>query len=137
MRFYNQLSIPEFCGPLCAQYQNVFLQPLLEYIKDKSPEVRQAATYGCGVLAQVNLVRNDKENTANMLNFNFHHIFILGFIVRWRSVCRPLCSVRSSSGRNYKYAQQSRTRKHKPNRECYICNYENIEIQQYGTNKSR
>lgn len=47
------LTQTEFCGPLCAQYQHVFLQPLLEYTKDKSPEVRQAATYGCGVLAQV------------------------------------------------------------------------------------
>lgn len=53
MAKFNFISIPEFCGPLCAQYQHVFLQPLLEYIKDKSPEVRQAATYGCGVLAQV------------------------------------------------------------------------------------
>lgn len=43
----------EFCGPLCAQYQQFFLQPLLEYIRDNSPEVRQAATYGVGVLAQV------------------------------------------------------------------------------------
>lgn len=42
----------EYSGPLCAQYQHIFLQPLLEYTKDKSPEVRQAATYGCGVLAQ-------------------------------------------------------------------------------------
>lgn len=30
----------------------MFLQPLIEYTKDKSPEVRQAAIYGCGALAK-------------------------------------------------------------------------------------
>lgn len=39
---------------MCAKYQQYFLSPLFEYTKDKSSEVRQAATYGCGVLAQVN-----------------------------------------------------------------------------------
>ena len=42
----------EFCGPACAQYQSYFLQPLVQYCKDKQPEVRQAAIYGCGILAQ-------------------------------------------------------------------------------------
>lgn len=37
---------------MCAQYQQLFLQPLLEYITDKQAEVRQAAAYGCGVLGQ-------------------------------------------------------------------------------------
>lgn len=43
----------EYSGPMCAQYQAYFMQPMLEYIKDPQPEVRQAAVYGCGVLAQV------------------------------------------------------------------------------------
>lgn len=38
---------------MCAKYQHIFLQPIFEYTKDKSPEVRQAAVYGCGILAQV------------------------------------------------------------------------------------
>lgn len=38
---------------MCAKYQNIFLQPVIEYTKDTSPEVRQAAIYGCGVIAQV------------------------------------------------------------------------------------
>lgn len=42
----------EFCGPACAQYQSVFLQSMIAYCKDKQPEVRQAALYGCGILAQ-------------------------------------------------------------------------------------
>lgn len=42
----------EFTGPACAKYQGYFLNPLIVYIKDKVPEVRQAAAYGWGVLAQ-------------------------------------------------------------------------------------
>lgn len=41
----------EFTGPSCAQYQQYFLQPMITYCKDKQPEVRQAAIYGCGILA--------------------------------------------------------------------------------------
>jgi importin-5 len=41
----------EFSGPPCAQYQSYFLQPMITYCKDRQPEVRQAAMYGCGVLA--------------------------------------------------------------------------------------
>lgn len=42
----------EFTGPACVKYQGVFLQPLVVYVKDKSAEVRQAAAYGWGILAQ-------------------------------------------------------------------------------------
>lgn len=42
----------EFCGPDSAPYQQFFTPALLQYVSDKSPEVRQAAAYGCGVLAQ-------------------------------------------------------------------------------------
>ncbi|SPP83609.1 importin-5 [Drosophila guanche] len=42
----------EFCGPASAPYQQIFTPALLQYVGDKSPEVRQAAAYGCGVLAQ-------------------------------------------------------------------------------------
>ncbi|XP_060518606.1 importin-5 [Cylas formicarius] len=42
----------EFTGPLCVKYQSYFIQPLAVYIRDKSCEVRQAAAYGWGVLAQ-------------------------------------------------------------------------------------
>lgn len=47
---YFKSSI-EYSGPASAQYQQWFLQPLITYCKDKQPEVRQAAFYGCGVLA--------------------------------------------------------------------------------------
>lgn len=49
---YYFLYVKEFCGPACAQYQQFFLQSMIQYCKDKQPEVRQAAMYGCGILAQ-------------------------------------------------------------------------------------
>lgn len=45
-------DVIEFCGPASAPYQQFFTPALLQYVSDKSPEVRQAATYGCGVLGQ-------------------------------------------------------------------------------------
>lgn len=45
--------LTEYTGANSAQYQQFFLQPMLAYIKDPQPEVRQAAVYGCGVLGQV------------------------------------------------------------------------------------
>ena len=44
-------SVPEFGRTKCAEYQQFFLQPLITYVTDKTPEVRQAAVYGCGALA--------------------------------------------------------------------------------------
>nr|CAG4640621.1 EOG090X00U8 [Eulimnadia texana] len=43
-------DIIEFAGPDSVKYQELFLQPLLNALADKSPEVRQAAAYGWGVL---------------------------------------------------------------------------------------
>ncbi|XP_060845313.1 importin-5-like [Rhopalosiphum padi] len=40
----------EFCGPGCAKYQEYFLRPMIEYVKDINSDVRLAAIYGCGVL---------------------------------------------------------------------------------------
>ncbi|XP_018786475.1 PREDICTED: importin-5 isoform X1 [Bactrocera latifrons] len=45
-------DVIEFCGPACAAYQQIFTPALLQYVTDKSAEVRQAAAYGCGVLGQ-------------------------------------------------------------------------------------
>ncbi|XP_022901900.1 importin-5 [Onthophagus taurus] len=45
-------DVIEFTGPACAKYQGFFLGPLSVYVKDKVPEVRQAAAYGWGVVAQ-------------------------------------------------------------------------------------
>ncbi|KAI9554129.1 hypothetical protein GHT06_019401 [Daphnia sinensis] len=43
-------DVIEFAGADSVKYQELFLRPLLEFLKDKSPEVRQAAAYGWGAL---------------------------------------------------------------------------------------
>jgi len=43
-------DVIEFAGPDSIKYQELFLNPLLEFVKDQSPEVRQAAAYGWGAL---------------------------------------------------------------------------------------
>ncbi|OWR47024.1 importin-5 [Danaus plexippus] len=45
-------DVIEFGGPACVKYQDVFLEPMLNGLREPQPEVRQAAAYGCGVLAQ-------------------------------------------------------------------------------------
>nr|CAD2144527.1 unnamed protein product [Meloidogyne enterolobii] len=41
----------EFGGPSSLQYQHLFLQPLVNALSEKHSEVRQAAAYGCGIMA--------------------------------------------------------------------------------------
>ncbi|XP_071481332.1 importin-5-like [Diadema antillarum] len=45
-------DVIEFCGPLAFKYKDYFLGPMLQNLTDRSPEVRQAAAYGCGVLGK-------------------------------------------------------------------------------------
>ncbi|XP_023934112.1 importin-5 [Bicyclus anynana] len=45
-------DVIEFGGPACVKYQEVFLEPMLNGLREPEPEVRQASAYGCGVLAQ-------------------------------------------------------------------------------------
>jgi hypothetical protein len=42
----------EFTGPAAVKYQHLFVPNLLNYLGDSSAEVRQAAAYGCGIMAQ-------------------------------------------------------------------------------------
>jgi len=42
----------EYTGAASIKYQQYFLNPLICGIQDQNPEVRQAAAYGCGVMAQ-------------------------------------------------------------------------------------
>ncbi|XP_013418000.1 importin-5-like isoform X1 [Lingula anatina] len=45
-------DVLEHTGPHSIKYQEYFLSLMLEYINDKQGEVRQAASYGIGVMAQ-------------------------------------------------------------------------------------
>lgn len=42
----------EHCSPASFKYAEYFLRPMLQSLCDTSPEVRQAAAYGVGVMAQ-------------------------------------------------------------------------------------
>lgn len=45
-------DVVEHCSPTSFKYAEYFLQPMLQSLGDSSPEVRQAAAYGIGVMAQ-------------------------------------------------------------------------------------
>ncbi|CAB3220948.1 unnamed protein product [Arctia plantaginis] len=45
-------DVIEYGGPACIKYQDIFLEPMLAGLRSGEAEVRQAAAYGCGVLAQ-------------------------------------------------------------------------------------
>jgi len=45
-------DIIEFTGPAAAKYHQIFVPTMLEFVTDSSAEVRQAAAYGCGLMAQ-------------------------------------------------------------------------------------
>ncbi|XP_033637766.1 importin-5-like isoform X2 [Asterias rubens] len=45
-------DVIEYLGPASFKYQEYFLSPLLQFICDRSAEVRQAAAYGCGVIGK-------------------------------------------------------------------------------------
>lgn len=44
-------DVLEYCGPESIKYQEFFLKRLVESIVDETPEVRQAASYGIGLMA--------------------------------------------------------------------------------------
>uniref|UniRef100_A0A0N4ZZG2 TOG domain-containing protein n=1 Tax=Parastrongyloides trichosuri TaxID=131310 RepID=A0A0N4ZZG2_PARTI len=43
-------DVIEYGGPQSLQYREVFLNPILDYLGDEYPEIRQAAAYGCGMM---------------------------------------------------------------------------------------
>uniref|UniRef100_H2YPJ6 Importin N-terminal domain-containing protein n=1 Tax=Ciona savignyi TaxID=51511 RepID=H2YPJ6_CIOSA len=44
-------DVIEYASPQSVKYQEVFVGPMVTYLEDISPEVRQAAAYGIGVMA--------------------------------------------------------------------------------------
>ncbi|CAG0881849.1 unnamed protein product [Cyprideis torosa] len=45
-------DVIEFTGPMCIKYQELIVPALAKYVHDPEPDVRQAAAYGIGLLAQ-------------------------------------------------------------------------------------
>ncbi|XP_033100992.1 importin-5-like [Anneissia japonica] len=45
-------DVIEYCGPCSWKYQQYFLRQMIDLLQDKSPEVRQACAYGCGIMGK-------------------------------------------------------------------------------------
>lgn len=68
----------EFTGAACVKYQQMFVPTLLSFLGDSSSEVRQAASYGCGIMAQFG-----QDAFASMFwNFVKNYSLILPVCVR-------------------------------------------------------
>ncbi|XP_069614109.1 importin-5 [Ranitomeya imitator] len=97
-------DIIEHCSPTSFQYAEYFLRPLLQSICDNSPEVRQAAAYGVGVMAQfggdnyrpfcteavpllVGVIQAPDSKTKENINATENCISAVGKIMKYRPDC--------------------------------------------------
>ncbi|XP_069829044.1 importin-5 [Dendropsophus ebraccatus] len=97
-------DIIEHCSPTSFKYAEYFLRPLLQSICDSSPEVRQAAAYGVGVMAQfggdnyrpfctealpllVGVIQAPDSKTKENINATENCISAVGKIMKYRPDC--------------------------------------------------
>ncbi|XP_073520272.1 importin-5 [Phyllobates terribilis] len=97
-------DIIEHCSPTSFQYAEYFLRPLIQSICDNSPEVRQAAAYGVGVMAQfggdnyrpfcteavpllVGVIQAPDSKTKENINATENCISAVGKIMKYRPDC--------------------------------------------------
>ncbi|XP_060681846.1 importin-5 [Hemiscyllium ocellatum] len=97
-------DVIEHCSPTSFKYAEYFLRPMLQYICDNSPEVRQAAAYGVGVMAQfggenyrpfcteaipllVGVIQMEGSRTKENINATENCISAVGKVMK----CRPEC----------------------------------------------
>uniref|UniRef100_A0A8C5LW63 Importin 5 n=1 Tax=Leptobrachium leishanense TaxID=445787 RepID=A0A8C5LW63_9ANUR len=97
-------DVIEHCSPSSYKYAEYFLRPLLQSICDNSPEVRQAAAYGIGVMAQfggdnyqpfctealpllVGVIQAPDSKTKENINATENCISAVGKIMKFRSDC--------------------------------------------------
>ncbi|KAM9319984.1 importin-5 [Gastrophryne carolinensis] len=97
-------DIIEHCSPTSFKYAEYFLRPLLQSICDNSPEVRQAAAYGVGVMAQfggesyrpfctealpllVRVIQATESKTKENVNATENCISAVGKIMKFRPDC--------------------------------------------------
>uniref|UniRef100_A0A4W3GRT8 Karyopherin (importin) beta 3 n=1 Tax=Callorhinchus milii TaxID=7868 RepID=A0A4W3GRT8_CALMI len=97
-------DVIEHCSPTSFKYAEYFLRPMLQYVCDNSPEVRQAAAYGIGVMAQfggenyrpfcteaipllVGVIQMEGSKTKENINATENCISAVGKIMK----CRPEC----------------------------------------------
>ncbi|XP_053311326.1 importin-5 [Spea bombifrons] len=97
-------DVIEHCSPSSFKYAEYFLRPLLQSICDNSPEVRQAAAYGVGVMAQfggdnyrpfctealpllVGVIQAADSKTKENVNATENCISAVGKFMKFRSDC--------------------------------------------------
>ncbi|KAM4795071.1 importin-5 [Rhinophrynus dorsalis] len=97
-------DVIEHCSPSSFKYVEYFLRPLLQSICDNSPEVRQAAAYGIGVMAQfggdgyrpfctealpllVGVIQAPDSKTKENINATENCISAVGKIMKFRPDC--------------------------------------------------
>uniref|UniRef100_A0A8C3TGH2 IPO4/5-like TPR repeats domain-containing protein n=1 Tax=Chelydra serpentina TaxID=8475 RepID=A0A8C3TGH2_CHESE len=97
-------DIVEHCSPSSFKYAEYFLRPMLQSICDNSPEVRQAAAYGVGVMAQfgaesyrpfctealpllVRVIQSPDAKTKENVNATENCISAVGKIMKFKPDC--------------------------------------------------
>uniref|UniRef100_A0A8D2Q8N0 Importin 5 n=1 Tax=Varanus komodoensis TaxID=61221 RepID=A0A8D2Q8N0_VARKO len=97
-------DIIEHCSPSSFKYAEYFLRPMLQSICDNSPEVRQAAAYGIGVMAQfggdnyrpfctealpllVRVIQSTDAKTKENINATENCISAVGKIMKFKPDC--------------------------------------------------
>ncbi|XP_062957947.1 importin-5 [Cynocephalus volans] len=97
-------DVIEHCSPASFKYGEYFLRPMLQYVCDNSPEVRQAAAYGLGVMAQyggdnyrrfctealpllVRVIQSADSKTKENVNATENCISAVGKIMKFKPDC--------------------------------------------------
>uniref|UniRef100_A0A8C6A1U9 Importin 5 n=1 Tax=Marmota marmota marmota TaxID=9994 RepID=A0A8C6A1U9_MARMA len=97
-------DVIEHCSPASFKYAEYFLRPMLQYVCDNSPEVRQAAAYGLGVMAQyggdnyrpfctealpllVRVIQSADSKTKENVNATENCISAVGKIMKFKPDC--------------------------------------------------
>ncbi|XP_077456296.1 importin-5 [Stigmatopora argus] len=97
-------DVVEHCSPSSFKYAEYFLRPMLQSLCDASPEVRQAAAYGVGVMAQyggesyrpfcteaipllVQVIKAADSRSKENVNATENCISAVGKVMRFRPEC--------------------------------------------------
>uniref|UniRef100_A0A8C0XP96 Importin N-terminal domain-containing protein n=1 Tax=Castor canadensis TaxID=51338 RepID=A0A8C0XP96_CASCN len=97
-------DVIEHCSPASFKYAEYFLRPMLQYVCYNSPEVRQAAAYGLGVMAQyggdnyrpfctealpllVRVIQSADSKTKENVNATENCISAVGKIMKFKPDC--------------------------------------------------
>ncbi|KAG7463760.1 hypothetical protein MATL_G00180070 [Megalops atlanticus] len=97
-------DVVEHCSPSSFKYAEYFLRPMLQSLCDSSPEVRQAAAYGVGVMAQfggenyrpfcteaipllVGVIQAAESKSKENINATENCISAVGKVMKFRPEC--------------------------------------------------